>query len=188
MIRELFILPLIVGFIFAMVKIFQSKINLIVKLTLSFISLIIFLLTFSLSISSGWESGRQPREAVIKLENYPKSIYFFNEMNQSINIIVNFKYSKEEMLKYSKINLGYNKIDTIHSLRKGENKYRQIPILEIDTITKFPKNFNIIITDSAYNIIKTYNKIKFYKNIESPRYKDSKDEECRATSWDLKIK
>jgi hypothetical protein len=186
MIGELFILPLIIGFI--MVKIFQSKMNLIVKLMLSFILLIIFLIAFSLSIASGWESGRQPRKAAIKLDNYPKSMYFFNEMNQSINIIVNFKYSKEEILKYSKINLGYNKIDTIHSLRKGENKYCQIPILAIDTITKFPENFNIIITDSVGNIIKKYNKIEFLKNIENRKYKDIKDEECRATSWDLKIK
>jgi len=131
-----------------------------------------------------WKKGGSKREKSIPLENFPKCIFFFNETKQSINIIVNFKYTEEKL----NLNSYYNKIDTIFDLRPKRNKYREIPIIYTDSITEFPENFNIKIIDSLGRIIKTYDKKQFLKNVENPKNMSQIDLELKEKSWMLKIK
>jgi glucan phosphoethanolaminetransferase (alkaline phosphatase superfamily) len=114
MIIEIFIYILLVVIVFLLLKIIKSKESLFFKLILSFAILVIVIFCFIYFVISGWESGRNPKEAEITLEDYPKSIYFFNGTNKKVNIIVNFKYLENENLKFK--NLNFNKIDTIKNL------------------------------------------------------------------------
>ncbi|MBS7253659.1 hypothetical protein [Flavobacterium branchiicola] len=182
----IFFLALVISLLLVY-RVLKSKSKMIVKLVYL---LVIFILLFFVGLFSfiiSWKKGGPNREEVIPLKNSPKTIYFFNETKQSINIIVNFKYSDEEK-KSIKYNPYYNKIDTIKNLRSGENKYREISTLYNDSITKFPKNFNVKITDSIGEIIKEYNKEEFFNSIEKSKYVKNIDKECKENEWDIRIK
>lgn len=185
--NEVILFFAIVVSLLLMYKVLRSNNKMIIKLVylLIMIVLLFSLIFFSFIIS--WKKGGPNREEVIIHNDSPKTIYFFNETKQTINIIVNFKYSDKEKgnIKY---NSYYNKIDTIKNLRTGENKYRQIPILYNDSITKFPKNFNVKITDSVGELIKEYNKEEFFNSIEKSKYEKNINKECKEREWDLKIK
>jgi hypothetical protein len=80
MIVDIFMYVLAISIIFLFVRIIKSKESLFIKIIISFAFLIIVVFCFINFIVSGWESGRKPKEAEITLEDYPKSIYFFNEI------------------------------------------------------------------------------------------------------------
>jgi hypothetical protein len=185
--EEFFILPIIVGFIVLIIKILKSKVSLILKLVLSIITLSFFIIGLSLCIASGWERGSR-QEAVIIPEDSPKKIYFHNKMNQSINIIVDFRYSEEELTEQSKINLVFSKINTISNLRKEDSYNLKTPIMSSDSLIRFPKKFNIKITDSLGKLIKEYNKDTFLQNIEESKNMSSTIKEYSLRKWTLIIK
>jgi hypothetical protein len=184
---EFFILPIIVGFIILIIKILKSKVSLILKLVLSGIALFFFIIGLSMCIADGWERGSR-QEAVMIPEDTPKNIYFHNKTNQSINIIVDFRYSEEELTERSKINLVFNKIDTILNLKKEDSSNLEAPIMRSDSITGFPKKFNIKITDSLGKLIKGYDKETFLKNIEESKNMSGTIKEYSLKKWTLIIK
>jgi len=181
---ESFILPLIIGFIFIVIKIFKSNQILILKLLFYFMSIIGFYFTITLLIASFWEQGRDIQP--VEKSDDTKEINFFNKTNQTINVIVDFEYSKNEIVKLSRINFKYNKKEVVLNLKKEESKYFQTPILSIDSKAPFPKNFNIKITDSTNKIIKAYNKDEFFNNIVTIN-KSRKDREYVQNNWVLVI-
>jgi hypothetical protein len=187
MMKEIYIYLLIIGIVFLIVKTFQSKESLILKLMASFILLIALYFCLIHIIASGWEKGRRPKLEDEGFGDPIKSIYFINSKNESVSIILDFEYSKKEISKSAKINPDYNRVDTI-ILRGLENIGCQTPIIFEDTIVKFPEKFNIKITDSLGKIIKTYNKEEFFSSIEKSKYTNRNDMECKETSWTLKIK
>jgi hypothetical protein len=184
---EFFILLLIMVFIVLIVKTFKSKQILILKLLFGFLSIVAFYIAFSLLMGTIWEKGRRPKLEDEGFGEPIKSIYFINSKNESVGIILDFEYLKKEILKDSKINLNYNKLDTIY-LRGLKNVGCQTPLIFRDTITKFPEKFSIKIIDSLGRIIKTYNKKEFFSSIEKSKYTNINDLECKETNWTLKIK
>jgi hypothetical protein len=184
--KEFFILLLAAGFIILTIKIFKSKQNLMLKLLFCLISLAAFYIIFLFLMSTIWENGRKPKLEDEGFELPIKSIYFINDKNEPIRIILDFKYTEKENIK-SNINLQYNKIDTIY-LDKLKSIGSQTPILFKDTIIKFPQKFSIRIIDSTGNIVKTYNKEDFFNSIEKSKYTNRNDIESKQTSWTLKIK
>jgi hypothetical protein len=153
------------------------------------IVVLLFVIFPVFSVLIGFVKGRPQHEPVqISPDDIPKTIYFFNQTNQTINVIVDFKFSKDEILKQSEVDVYFNKIDTIHNLRNGENKYRQTSILCGDSIMKFPKSFNIKITDSLGKILKKYNKKEFLNSVEKSKYTNSHDIECKEKRWFLILK
>lgn len=183
--KEIFIYLLIILIVFLIVKTFQSKESLKLKLTESFILLIGLYFCLIHLITSGWEKGieQQPVES----PSLTKSIFIFNETNKPINAIIDFKYSKDERLKYANINIQYNKIDTLFNIERGKSKSYLTPISQIDSSVSFPEKFNIKITNSTGEVLKTYNKDEFINNIETIN-KNRKDREYVQMSWTLRIK
>jgi hypothetical protein len=184
---EFFILIIIIVFIVLIVKIFKSKQILILKLLLGSLSIVTFYIAFSLLMGSIWEKERRPKLEDEGFGEPIKSIYFINSKNEPVSVILDFEYSKKEFSKSSKINLDYNRMDTI-TLRGLENIGYQTPIIFSDSIMKFPEKFSIKVTDSLGKIIKTYNKEEFFSSIEKSKYTNRNNIECKETSWTLKIK
>jgi hypothetical protein len=168
--------------LFIINKLFLKKHSFKFKLICSIVTTIFYIIICSVLFVYLWNSsiGGQPTEPTTKKIN-------FNNVNKKKwTVVVDFKYSKKEILNNSSIDIAYNGIDTIH-LGIGEPEFIKTPIPYLDTI-KFPESFNIKIIDSKGNMIKTYKKTDFFENLENPKFTNRNDEERKATSWTLKIR
>jgi hypothetical protein len=178
----IFFILLLITILSIINKLFLKKHSFEFKLIFSIVTIILYIIICSALFVYLWNSstGGQPTEPTTKKIN-------FNNVNKkNWTVVVDFKYSNKEILNNSSIDVAYNGIDTIH-LGIGEPEFIKTPIPYLDTI-KFPESFNIKIIDPKGNIIKTYKKTDFLKNLENPKFTNRNDEECRATNWTLKIK
>ncbi|MEA9412111.1 hypothetical protein [Flavobacterium sp. PL02] len=138
------------------------------------------------SFVDSWKKGGPGNQKPAEDPNLTKGITFVNNAEKSIMVIVNFKYSDNEFVEKSAINIKYNKIDSLY-IKKDRGGYYLLPIFYKDTI-KFPEKFNIKIKDSLGSIIKEYDNEEFFNSIEKLKYTKINDIECKETSWTLKIK
>ena len=185
--KVFFVWILIISSFFFIIKTVSSKERFFTKITIASFLFIVSCIGLIAIIADGWEAGRRPK-IEDEMTHPVKSIYFKNETNQTISIIIDFEYSKTEINTNKNINIQFNKIDTIINLKNNLNESFQTPIPFNDRILSFPQNFNIKIIDSIGKTIKIYNKQNFLKNIENPQYKNIIDEEKKASNWDFKIK
>lgn len=167
-----------------------SKWNIRKKVLLFIIFLIISLLTFTIVLSSLWNSSGY-KEKVIQEQEYIdthlKKIKLINTTNQTIDVSVNFTYSPEEIQK-KKLNIidYYNKNSSIRLESKSEFIVT-LPV-PIDENLEFPYTFSVISKDSLQKTINYYDKNDFFINAQSNPLIDNEKEKYKAEEWILHLK
>ena len=179
MIYFFFIILIVIVFIIN--KMFLKKYSFKFKLVLSIVIIVFYIISCSVLFVYLWNSSIVGKP----IEPTTKKIIFNNVNKKKWIVIVDFKYSNKEILNSSSIDVPYNCIDTIY-LGADKPEFIKTPIFYLDTL-KFPESFNIKIIDSAGKIVKIYKKTDFFENLDNPKFRNKKDEECKASSWTLKI-
>lgn len=161
------------------------------KILITIFALIITVIVYIALIVLFWNSSTDKREEIQLANEYQeqnfKTILFNNQLNKKVYVIVNFEYTKDEVQKGNlKIVDYYNKTDSI-LLKPNENTNVFLPVYN-NSIARFPINFQIILKDSAFNVIKKYDEELFYKDSKTEPKIEKTEEKYKADKWELVIK
>ena len=117
------------------------------------VSLVVFFGLGVLTFLIIWHSSEDPRMRGHRYWSQFKTINVHNNTDKPVNVIINFRYTEEELAAYSlTIDNDYlNRIDTFllgNSQHQFNFQKMHLPINEFDSIP-FPKDFKISILDST---------------------------------------
>jgi len=181
------VITLLVEIIFIYSKKLQTKKKMLIAIYAVVITVILYVIIIVLL----WNSSTDRREDIQHVNEYKeqnfKSIFFNNQFNKKVYVIINFEYTKNE-IQQNNLNIidFYNKTDSI-LLQPNEVNSIFLPIYN-NTAIRFPLKFKVIVKDSLLKVIKSYNEELFFKESKTEPKIEKGEEKYKADKWELDLK